>query len=85
MSGSNATLGAAIKKLEENGVIIHQAMKSAFSQLYGYTSDQDGIRHGGINFVNAPEEDARYMLVSCSAFVNYLKNKYSKFKIGGKA
>lgn len=84
MTGSNATLGAAIKKLEENGVVIHQAMKSAFSQLYGYTSDQAGIRHGGINFVNASEEDARYMMVSCSAFVNYLKNKYSKLRIVSK-
>lgn len=82
MSGANATLGAAIKKLEENGVKIHPAMKSAFSQLYGYTSDQNGIRHGGIDFVNAPEEDARYMLVSCSAFVNYLKDKYSKSQNG---
>ncbi len=84
MTGSGATLGAALKKLEENGVFIHQAMKSAFNQLYGYTSDQAGIRHGGINFVNAPEEDARYMMVSCSAFVNYLKNKYSKLRIVSK-
>ena len=83
MKGSNATLGAAIKKLEDNGVVIHGAMKSAFSQLYGYTSDQDGIRHGGIDFKNAPEEDALYMLISCSAFVNYLIEKYSKIQNGG--
>lgn len=82
MSGANATLGATLKKLEENGVKIHSAMNSAFSKLYGYTSDQDGIRHGGIDFENAPEEDARYMLVSCSAFVNYLKDKYSKVQNG---
>ena len=83
MKGKNATLGEALKKLEENGVHIHRAMKSGFSSLYGYASDEDGIRHGGINFVNAPEEDARYMLVSCSAFVNYLKDKYSKTQNGG--
>lgn len=83
MKGKNATLGEALKKLEENGVHIHGAMKSGFSSLYGYASDEDGIRHGGIDFVNAPEEDARYMLVSCSAFVNYLKDKYSKTQNGG--
>ena len=83
LTGGQATLGAALKKLEDNGVEIHGAMRSAFSQLYGYTSDQNGIRHGGIDFTNAPEEDARYMLVTCSAFVNYLKDKYAKAQSGG--
>ncbi len=83
LTGGQATLGAALKKLEDNGVEIHGAMRSAFSQLYGYTCDQGGIRHGGIDFTNAPEEDARYMLVTCSAFVNYLKDKYAKAQSGG--
>lgn len=81
MTGASATLGAALKKLEDKGVVIHGAMRAAFSQLYGYASDEDGIRHGGIDFKNAPAEDAKYMLISCSAFVNYLIEKYSK--IGG--
>ena len=83
LTGANATLGAAIKKLKDSGVHIHGAMENAFSALYGYASDENGIRHGGISFVNAPEEDARYMLVSCSAFVNYLKDKYLKSQNGG--
>ena len=75
---NNATLGQAIKKLEEKGIYIHGAMKSAFSSLYGYTSDEGGIRHGSIDFINANVEDAKFMLVSCSAFVNYLIEKWSK-------
>jgi len=78
MIGKGATLGAAIKKLKDNGVHIHPAMENAFSSLYGYTSDENGIRHGGIDFTNASAEDAKYMLVSCSAFVNYLIEKWSK-------
>ena len=78
MSGANATLGKALKKLKENGVHIHSAMESAFSSLYGYTSDENGIRHGGIDFTEAPSEDAKFMLISCSAFVNYLIEKWSK-------
>ena len=78
LTGTQATLGAAIKKLKDNGVHIHRAMESAFSSLYGYTSDENGIRHGGIDFKNAPAEDAKYMLISCSAFVNYLMEKWSK-------
>ncbi len=75
-SGSNATLGVAIKKLEDHGVRIHTAMKNAFSSLYGYASDENGIRHGGIDFKNVPPEDAKYMLISCSAFINYLIEKW---------
>ena len=78
ITGNQATLGKAIKKLKDNGVYIHSAMESAFSQLYGYASDEDGIRHGGIDFKNAPAEDAKYMLIACSAFVNYLIEKWSK-------
>lgn len=78
-SGSQASLGKTIKKLEEDGgLIIHSSMKTAFEKLYGYTSDSDGIRHGGIDFTNAPAEDAKYMLVSCSAFINYLIEKQGK-------
>lgn len=79
-SGGNATLGKTIKKLKDNGVHIHASMENGFSSLYGYTSDETGIRHGGIDFKNAPSEDAKYMLVSCSAFVNYLIEKWSKVK-----
>ena len=78
LSGANATLNAAIKKLKDCGVHIHPAMERAFGALYGYTSDENGIRHGGIDFVGVPAEDAKYMLVSCSAFVNYLIEKWSK-------
>lgn len=77
-TGGNATLGKTIKKLKDNGVHIHSALENAFSSMYGYTSDENGIRHGGIDFKNAPAEDAKYMLVSCSAFVNYLIEKWSK-------
>lgn len=69
LSGGAATLGNTLKKLKENGVNIHPALENAFKQLYGYTSDSGGIRHGSIEFVNVASEDAKYMLVSCSAFV----------------
>lgn len=77
-TGPQATLGKTIRKLKGRGIHIHPAMENAFSSLYGYTSDEDGIRHGSIGFMNAPAEDAKYMLVSCSAFVNYLIEKWSK-------
>lgn len=76
---SKATLGEALKKLEEHGVKIHEAMKKSFSSLYGYTSDEGGIRHcEGMFESNVTFEEAKFMLVSCSAFVNYLIAEYGK-------
>lgn len=77
-SGKSATLGVTLKELEKHGIHVHEAMKSAFEKLYGYTSDENGIRHGGIDFKGASSEDAKYMLVSCSAFINYLTVKQVK-------
>lgn len=75
-SGAQATLGAAIRRLKDSGVYIHGAMERAFLALYGYASDESGIRHGSIDFKNTPAEDAKFMLISCCAFVNYLIEKW---------
>ena len=73
IKGKEATLGNMLKKLEANGVEIHQGLKSAFNILYGYTSDANGIRHAGdIGGKSSTFEEAKFMLVACSAFVNYL-------------
>ena len=70
---SEATLSKMLKKLEENGVVIHSALKSAFNTLYGYTSDANGIRHAGdIGGPASTFEEAKFMLVACCAFINYL-------------
>lgn len=66
------TLGAGLKKIEGSGLIIHPALKDAWSKMYGWTSDEDGIRHGGIKAADARQELAKYVLVTCSAFVSYL-------------
>lgn len=78
--GKKATLGEALKKLESAGVIIHGAMKGAFEKLYGYTSDANGIRHAGeLGGPDSTFEEAKFMLVSCSAFVNYLTGLQAKY------
>ena len=66
----NATLGDCLKKLKDS---IHPAMKEAFLKLYGYTSDANGIRHAnGLGEGDSTFAEAKYMLVSCSSFINYL-------------
>lgn len=75
---NKATLGDALKSLKNR---IHPAMESAFQKLYGYTSDANGIRHAnGLGEGDSTFEEAKYMLISCSAFVNYLKENFEKDK-----
>ena len=72
------TLGKALGRLESKQVILHDDLKEAFKKLYGYTSDDQGIRHGFIGKPNLDVEDAKFMLIACSAFINYLVAKANK-------
>lgn len=71
------TLDKAIARLEAKGVVINSEMKKGFAKLYYYTNDEaTGIRHALMDNGNVPTSDeAIYMLVVCSAFVNYLTKK----------
>jgi len=79
-----ATLGKALDIIEKS-IGLHGALKRAFDSLYGYTSTAEGIRHSLLEEkVSLSFDDAKFMLVSCSAFINYLTSKVSKagIKIG---
>ena len=70
-----ATLGKALAVIEKKHNL-HTSLKEAYSKIYGYTSDAGGVRHALLeDGVNITFEDAKFMLVSCSAFINYLKAK----------
>ena len=78
----NTTLGDALKRIEKDGIIeLHPALKEAYCKIYGYTSDKDGIRHAMLDKSNVDFDDAKYMLVSSCAFVNYLIAKSIKANI----
>ena len=79
INNSSASLGDALKLLEKKGIEIHPCLKIGLSKLYGYTSDEGGIRHAMIEEGSSvSQEDALFMLVSCSAFCHYLQQKGSK-------
>jgi len=69
-----AMLSDALNKAEISGNI-HPALKESFVKLYGYTSDEQGIRHSMLDEPILTAADARYFLLSCTSFVNYLKAK----------
>jgi hypothetical protein len=67
-----ATLGDALKAIEKRGKL-HQSLKEGFLRIYGYTSDEGGIRHAMLDESQITGNDAKYFLLSCTSFCNYLK------------
>lgn len=79
----DTTLGQALKHLEDKGVTIHKMLKDEFTKFYVYTNDpSSGIRHALMDNDDAytpSKDEAYYMLISCSAFVNYLRRKVAVY------
>lgn len=77
ITGKDSTgLGEALKALDAK-VKFHGAFKSGLLSLYGYTCDDDGIRHAILEEPTVGFDEAKFMLVSCSALVNFLIAKAS--------
>lgn len=70
---SENTLGAALKVLGRQGHL-HGGLKEGFSKLYGYSSDEEGVRHALVfkDEAEVDEADALFMLGACASFVSYL-------------
>jgi hypothetical protein len=83
---SATTLNPALDKLAKAGHV-HPALKAGLSKLYGYTSDEPGIRHPLLEDGDAKvdETDALFMISACSAFVSYLISKARTAGLLGKA
>jgi hypothetical protein len=66
----------ALAKLEAK-TNIHGALKRGFLAIYGFSSDQQGIRHPLLEKAapDVDEADAMFMIGACSAFLSYLINK----------
>ena len=78
---NNATLPDSLKALRDRQAL-HPAFEQALIKLYAYTSDYGGIRHA----VSDGQEkvsyaDAKFMLVTCAAYINFLWAKASELNI----
>lgn len=71
------SLDKALKALED-GNPVHPALKEALLKLYGYTSNEEGIRHSLIDEgqANVGMDEAIFMLGACASFSSYLLRKY---------
>lgn len=81
MTGTNK-LGDALDELEKLGIGIPKVLKIGFDKLYGYTNNKEtGIRHALMDNEGSyipSSAEAIFMMVSCSAFINYLYAKQAK-------
>jgi hypothetical protein len=67
-----ATLGDALNSVTRSGNAgFHPALVDGWKKLYGFTSDDGGIRHALHEGAIPPTQElAQYFVVTCSAFVN---------------
>ena len=76
----NKTLGSALDSLEREGLLHHPSLKQGFKKLYGYTSNEQGIRHALLdqNSPNVGLDEAVFMFGACASFAAYLVSKQQK-------
>ncbi|SFO05631.1 hypothetical protein SAMN05421741_11860 [Paenimyroides ummariense] len=71
----NISFGNSLNNLEHNHGLDKQ-IKESILRIYGYSNNTGAIRHGlkpGDTTDKIKLAEAKYMLVTCSAFINYLK------------
>ena len=81
LKDDKATLSKLLKKLQDD-TGLHPALRKAMSNLYGYASDEGGIRHALTESNRVDFDDAKFMLVACSAFVNFVTGKLKSAQTG---
>jgi hypothetical protein len=71
---NESILGKAINSFEKKGVKFNNEFKAGIEKLYAYTNNKEsGIRHALIDSPVLPTfNEAKFMLVTCSGFINYL-------------
>ena len=68
-----ATLSEGLAVFEDKHGPLHPSLRQGLAVLYAYTADESGVRHALIEESDGVTgDDARFMLVTCSAFTNYL-------------
>ena len=69
----SGSLAGALERLE-NKAELHHALRLGFSKIYGFTSDEKGIRHPLLDepVSRVGEEEAVFMIGACASFVSYM-------------
>ena len=73
------TLSQALKSIDR-GSSLHPGLVEACKRLYGYTSDEQGIRHSLLDRTvsRVGRDEAVFMLGACASFASYLWRKHAE-------
>ena len=74
---ASSSLAPALRSLEKRSAL-HPALKQALGKLYGYSSDEQGIRHAHLSAdqANVGMDEALFMFGACASFASYLWRKH---------
>ena len=75
---ANTTLSPALDSLHNQGLLNHKGLSAAFKTLYGYTSQEEGLRHPLVfnKEANVGQEESVFFFGACAAFAGYLVRKH---------
>ncbi len=79
-SDNSGKLSKALDKLDLK-IKFHGGFKASLNSLYGYTNDENGIRHAILEETDLGFDEAKFMLVTCSALVNLIIAKANKHNL----
>lgn len=66
----SATLSRVINSED---FLMHASLKKAIDKLYGWASDEAGVRHGSPDKLTVSHGEAKFALVICSGIVNLIR------------
>ena len=73
----NEYVRRSLNQLRNQGLLEHPALHQGLEKLYGYTSDEQGVRHSLLDQgqSNVGQDEAVFMLGACASFASYLWRK----------
>lgn len=71
---NSKTLSDSLRGVEKR-LDLQKALSKSLDCLYGYRNVEPGVGHGGTDHEAVSFDDAKFFLVTCSAWVNYLTAK----------
>lgn len=79
---SNSTLGQALNSLSRDRILKHPPLVKMLETLYGWTSNEPGLRHGLKNkgAADVGLDEAMLLFGACACFVDYLASKHQQLQ-----
>jgi hypothetical protein len=76
--GDRPELSPTLRRFQEMYGQLHPCLPQVILKLHGYASDEEGVRHAATGPAQVGEAEARMMLVTCSAMMNFIMRKAEK-------